>query len=225
MSTRRGGLVFIWSKSTANVSIARTINPKHLEHSKNRPETPANSKARSETSTEHEQVSEDADEDLGGVTKDGWIWSSGQLKKMSEKEIQEWELESELILLSILMCLCYSKVHLLDDRIQWFRAESEFERKQEALERKHAEFIFLCNSFKTQRDVWASLASSYSETPGHVAYAKEHSDMFQTLRADAEVKYEHCAIPFLRNSITDETITDWVDLWRREEDKHFVFDQ
>ncbi|KAJ3733429.1 hypothetical protein DFJ43DRAFT_1038631 [Lentinula guzmanii] len=55
-----------------------------------------------------------------GVDADGWIWSARRLKNMSLKEVEIWE--------------------DTNNRIQWFWAEADFERWQEQVETKHAEF-------------------------------------------------------------------------------------
>lgn len=112
----------------------------------------------------------------------------------------------------------------LDDRVQWFRAEADFERKQEMLESKHAEFERALRRFAWDRDTWATLSNKYSATPGHCAYAREHADMFESLRLDLEMKYSHGAIPFLSRRSTGETLASHVVQWRREEEKHLAFD-
>ncbi|KAJ3757151.1 hypothetical protein EV360DRAFT_84276 [Lentinula raphanica] len=139
--------------------------------------------------------------------KDGWIWHTGSLKHMSASELEKWEDKN--------------------DSVQWFRAEADMERWQEQLEIKHAEFLRLIASFKKHRDAWELLATQYSSrlTPGHTAYAKEHQDMFDSLRVDAEEKYRHCAIPFLRSRAPDQSLGDRIILWRREEEKLFKFDR
>ncbi|KAJ3765858.1 hypothetical protein FB446DRAFT_654653, partial [Lentinula raphanica] len=139
--------------------------------------------------------------------KDGWIWHTGSLKHMSASELEKWEDKN--------------------DSVQWFRAEADMERWQEQLEIKHAEFLRLIASFKKHRDAWELLATQYSSrlTPGHTAYAKEHQDMFDSLRVNAEEKYRHCAIPFLRSRAPDQSLGDRIILWRREEEKLFKFDR
>lgn len=113
----------------------------------------------------------------------------------------------------------------IDDRVQWFRAEADFERKQEMLESKHAEFERALRRFAWDRDTWATLSEGYSDTPGHRAYAREHSDMFESLRLDLEMKYNYGAIPFLSKRSSGETLASRVIQWRQEEEKHFDFDR
>ncbi|KAJ3717399.1 hypothetical protein C8R42DRAFT_724306 [Lentinula raphanica] len=139
--------------------------------------------------------------------KDGWIWHTGSLKHMNASELEKWEDKN--------------------DSVQWFRAEADMEQWQEQLEIKHAEFLRLIASFKKHCDAWELLATQYSSclTPGHTAYAKEHRDMFDSLRVDAEEKYRHCAIPFLRNRESAQSLGDRIILWRREEEKLFKFDR
>ncbi|KAJ3764993.1 hypothetical protein FB446DRAFT_834750 [Lentinula raphanica] len=137
--------------------------------------------------------------------KDGWIWYHGSLKNMSSEELEKWEDKS--------------------DSVQWFRAEADMERWQEQLEIKHAEFLRLIASFTKHRDAWDILVNDYSPTPGHRAYAQEHRDMFDSLRADAEEKYQHCALYFLLRRESGETLADRILQWRREEERIFKFDR
>ncbi|KAJ3792862.1 hypothetical protein GGU11DRAFT_760400 [Lentinula aff. detonsa] len=148
---------------------------------------------------------EEAEEDPVGVSADGWIWAAGRLSNMNEDKIREWE--------------------EISNRVQFFRAEADYETWQEELERKHADFVFLIGSFTKQRDDWAILAKNFSSTPGHVAYAKEHSNMFEALRADAGLKYKHCGIGFLVNTPLGEQLDRRIMAWRAQEEKHFAFDR
>ncbi|KAE9385203.1 hypothetical protein BT96DRAFT_950003, partial [Gymnopus androsaceus JB14] len=139
-----------------------------------------------------------------GVPPEGWIWSSGRLKNMSATEIEAWE--------------------ETNDRIQWFRAEADFERWQECVESLHAEFTRVIARFAKDRDSWATLATKYTPTAGHVAYAKEHADMFESLRVDAEMKFRHAQLDFLKTS-AGETLADRVLLWRANQETAFGFDR
>ncbi|KAJ3768299.1 hypothetical protein FB446DRAFT_792422 [Lentinula raphanica] len=141
-----------------------------------------------------------------GVDADGWIWSSGKMKNMSMKEIDLWE--------------------ETNNRIQWARAEADFERWQEEVEKKHGDFMRVIAASAYARDAWLELAQTpHASSPGHIAYAKEHSDMFESLRSDAQVKYEHCGIPGLRNIYKGGTLADNVSKWCQEEEKHFNFNR
>ena len=166
--------------------------------------------------TQTEQQSENP-----GVPPEGWIWSSGRLKNMSATEIEAWEETSTFILdwgpLQLTYCIT-------DDRIQWFRAEADFERWQECVESLHAEFTCVIARFTKDRDSWATLATKYSPTAGHVAYAKEHADMFESLRLDAEMKFRHAQLDFLKTS-AGETLADRVLLWRANQETAFGFDR
>lgn len=93
------------------------------------------------------------------------------------------------------------------------------------LESKHAEFERALRRFTWDRDTWATLSSDYSETPGHRAYAREHSDMFESLRLDLEMKYNHGGIPFLSKRDSGETLAGRIIQWRKEEEKHFSFNR
>ncbi|KAJ8096384.1 hypothetical protein PM082_011546 [Marasmius tenuissimus] len=149
---------------------------------------------------------EDKGKEKRGVTADGWIWCPRSTGKMNEEQIKHWA------------DIC--------DRVQWTRAEAAFERWQEQLERKHAEFMRCIASFASARDTWQTLSSEeYSSTPGHRAYAKEHSDMYETLRVDCETKYKACGIPILHNIPSGKTLSDQVALFREAENKYFTFDR
>ena len=66
------------------------------------------------------------------------------------------------------------------DRVQFFRAEAEYERVREELEFKHASFGNAIRFFAVKRDSWkASLCDGLG--PGHDAYARECADMFEAL--------------------------------------------
>ncbi|KAJ3712073.1 hypothetical protein C8R42DRAFT_728368 [Lentinula raphanica] len=145
------------------------------------------------------------DDNVSSERKDGWIWHTSSLKHMSASELEKWEDKN--------------------DSVQWFRAEADMERWQEQLEIKHAEFLWLIASFTTHRNAWESLAKSYSDSPGHLAYAREHQDMFDSLRVDAEEKYRQCALPFFRHRESGESLENRIMLWRREEEKLFKWDR
>ncbi|KIK51562.1 hypothetical protein GYMLUDRAFT_64775 [Collybiopsis luxurians FD-317 M1] len=146
-----------------------------------------------------------------GTVQEAPVMEVEEVGSISDKEIRLWEHESH----------GYS-----DNCIQWFHAEADFEHWQEQLEQKHVEFLLLAASFAALRDVWKVLASDqYSAMEAHVVYAKEHSDMYETLCVDVESKYECCGIPFLCKLLPEETIADKVLLWQQEEEKHFAFDQ
>lgn len=113
---------------------------------------------------------------------------------------------------------------MADDRIQWFRAEADFERWQERVESLHAEFTRMIDRFTKDRDSWASLATKHSTTAGHVAYAKEHADMFESLRLDAELKFKQVRLDFLTTSV-GETLADRVLLWRANQETAFRFNR
>lgn len=157
-----------------------------------------------------------------GVKKDGWIWGSRQMGNMSEKELQAWEQESMWFFLRHFISML--DWIATDNRVQFFRAESDLDRAQESIERKHVEFECVIRSFETQREVWRALARDYSSSPGHMAYANERVDMFNTLQEDAEDKYKSCAIAFLRER-SEETIVKRVVCWRKEEDKRVGVDR
>ncbi|KAJ3791868.1 hypothetical protein GGU11DRAFT_750925 [Lentinula aff. detonsa] len=139
-----------------------------------------------------------------GINADGWIWSAGRLKHMSMKEIEVWE--------------------ETNNRIQWARSEADFERWQEQLEVKHADFMRFIRYAAYARDVWFKLAQGpCSSSLGHIAYGREHSNMWESLCAEVEGRYNHCRIPGLWIVTKGKTFVDNVAQWRQEEEKHFSF--
>ena len=64
-----------------------------------------------------------------------------------------------------------------------------------------------------------------SLTAGHVAYAKEHADMYETLRRDCELKYEKCGIPVLHNIPDRKTLADQVLIFREQEERIFNYNR
>ncbi|KAE9388465.1 hypothetical protein BT96DRAFT_947596 [Gymnopus androsaceus JB14] len=78
------------------------------------------------------------------------------------------------------------------------------------------------NKCDSIQDAWGHLADNFSTSPGHVAYAKEHSNKYETLRMDAVMKYTHGSIPFLRKRPNEVTLSDQLLVWRSKENKHFI---
>lgn len=95
----------------------------------------------------------------------------------------------------------------------------------ERLEQKHADFERIIRRFAYDRDSWNRLAKEFSTSRGHVAYAIEHSDKYETLRVDAVKKYESGGIPFLRKRPDGVSLSNRLLSWRSEEDKVFNFDR
>ncbi|KAE9395260.1 hypothetical protein BT96DRAFT_997764 [Gymnopus androsaceus JB14] len=103
---------------------------------------------------------------------EGWIWKTGQLKNMKPDKIEAWE--------------------ETNDRVQWFRAEADFEHWQECLERKHADCDCALRRFAFEQDAWDTLAKEFAESPGHAAYACKHRDMFKSLHIN-QTKFDNVA--------------------------------
>ncbi|KAE9389521.1 hypothetical protein BT96DRAFT_1003160 [Gymnopus androsaceus JB14] len=153
--------------------------------------------AKASESDEHTPVS--SKNSMERPPSEGWIWKTGQLKNMKPEEIEAWE--------------------ETNDRVQWFRAEADFERWQECLKRKHAECDRALRRFAFKRDAWALLAKEFAESPGHGAYAREHRDIFESLRVDLQMKFDSVAVPILRPTSPSETIADRVLIWRTDHEK------
>ncbi|KAJ3801004.1 hypothetical protein GGU11DRAFT_753928 [Lentinula aff. detonsa] len=131
-----------------------------------------------------------------GVDADGWIWSAGRLKNMSLKEVEIWE-DTSMVFHSQTLQIARLIVQITG--YNGFRVtEAGFEWWQEQVKTKHAEFPCMIKSSTYSRNAWLKLAQEpHSSLPGHVAYAKEHSDMWESLQRDAEAKFKHCGIPGL----------------------------
>ncbi|KAK1215224.1 hypothetical protein PQX77_022175 [Marasmius sp. AFHP31] len=145
-------------------------------------------------------IEEDEDFESDPPTKDGWIWSGKALKEMTETEIEQWENTS--------------------DRVQFFRAEAEYERALEELEYKHGCFGNTIRYFFAKRDVWKSCLGK-GLGAGFEAYAREHADMFQALRLDAEAKFRICGITTLIDESNGKTLAERVIKFRKAEEEYF----
>lgn len=82
----------------------------------------------------------------------------------------------------------------------------------------------MIDRFTKDRDSWITLATKHSSTPGHVAYAKEHDDMFESLRMDAKMKFKQVRLDFLTTS-AGESLSDRVLLWRENQETAFAFNR
>ncbi|KAK1225394.1 hypothetical protein PQX77_011664 [Marasmius sp. AFHP31] len=119
---------------------------------------------------------------------------------MTQREMETWEEES--------------------DRVQFFRAEAEFERVREELEYKHSCFGNAIRYFAAKRDLWrSSLGKGMGN--GHEAYAREHAEMFEALRLDGEAKLRRCGVSILLDTSNGETLAERVTVFRKMEEKHF----
>ncbi|KAK1224325.1 hypothetical protein PQX77_012776 [Marasmius sp. AFHP31] len=134
------------------------------------------------------------------VKEDGWIWSYRALKRMNQKEVEAWEEES--------------------DKVQFFRAEAEYERVREELEYKHSCFGNVIRYHAAKRDLWRSCLGKGMGN-GHEAYAREHADMFEALRLDGEAKLQRCGVSILLDISNGETLAERVTVFREMEEKHF----
>ncbi|KAF4608969.1 hypothetical protein EYR40_001322 [Pleurotus pulmonarius] len=119
-------------------------------------------------------TSADAKEGKKKDRNEGWIWNTGGIGKLTEKELDEWSEEC--------------------DRVQWFRAEAEMLRWMEQHEMKLAEFLRTLRSFDTMAKAWASLAESDPQRPrwsaGHVAYARQKSMMYSTMLQEGSARLD-----------------------------------
>ncbi|KAL0059096.1 hypothetical protein AAF712_014197 [Marasmius tenuissimus] len=126
------------------------------------------------------------------------------LKRMDQKEVEAWEEES--------------------DKVQFFRAEAEYERVCEELEYKHSCFGNVIRYFAAKRDLWRSCLGK-SMGNGHEAYAREHTDMFEALRLDREAKLQRCGVSILLDTSNGKTLAERVRVFHEMEEKHFPCDR
>ncbi|KAJ7589693.1 hypothetical protein C8J56DRAFT_1049336 [Mycena floridula] len=78
---------------------------------------------------------------------------------------------------------------IICDRVQWFRAEADYERALEVWETRQAEFIRGIRYFKTLSTTWADIAKDSGEDAGKMAYAKQKSAMYARMHSDAEIAF------------------------------------
>lgn len=80
-------------------------------------------------------------------------------------------------------------------QVQWFRAEAEFFRWLEQLERKHFEFLRLIRSFEWNANLWR-LRSDYSDPDSAPqAFCSRQSDVYGALASDACTLFRKVAEP------------------------------
>ncbi|KAJ7236499.1 hypothetical protein C8J57DRAFT_1247744 [Mycena rebaudengoi] len=105
---------------------------------------------------------------LADQRPDGWLWTDvGRLGKLSESEMEEWSSEG--------------------DRVMWFRAEAEMQRWQEQHEQKLVELLRTSRSFGKMQSTWSELGDSHALTsPGHAAYARQKTAMYERRREEAQ---------------------------------------
>ncbi|KAJ7572142.1 hypothetical protein C8J56DRAFT_1035828, partial [Mycena floridula] len=101
--------------------------------------------------------------------EDGWIWNLAGKGVLSSDEMVVFEEES--------------------DRVQWFRAEADYERALEVWETRQAEFIRGIRYFKTLSTTWADIAKDSGEDAGKMAYTKQKSAMYARMHSDAEIAF------------------------------------
>lgn len=83
------------------------------------------------------------------------------------------------------------------DKVQWFRAEAEFLRWLEQLERKHFEFVRLIRSFQWYIRVWSDRELANSGNVGLSAFASRQVGVYNAMLDDAYRLFEGVADPKL----------------------------
>ncbi|KAF8195334.1 hypothetical protein K438DRAFT_1760990 [Mycena galopus ATCC 62051] len=97
---------------------------------------------------------------------EGLLWQLGKMGRLSQNEMDEWSSEG--------------------DRVQWFRAEAEMQQWQEQKEQKLVELLRTVRSFLKMQQVWTQLGNEHSSNqPGHAAYARQKTAMYQRRTEEA----------------------------------------
>ncbi|KAJ3966145.1 hypothetical protein EV361DRAFT_595678 [Lentinula raphanica] len=173
------------------------------------PNATATQMPRRQGPTKRNANSESVDDQGKGKSKEqriassnGWIWDT---LPMSYDGKDEWELDH--------------------DRVQFFRAEAEFERWREQLEIKHAELERCIRGFGYTQNVWtcASQDVMHSPTAGHVAYAKRRAAVEGQLQTRSQTGLIKHGLPALCNqsSVEQISIGERVLAWRANENARF----
>lgn len=81
--------------------------------------------------------------------------------------------------------------------MQWFRAEAEFFRWLEQLERRHFDFLRLIRSFARCAAWWDSRALEHPLLSGYRAFASRQARVYRDLREDALTLFQEGGHPFI----------------------------
>jgi hypothetical protein len=103
--------------------------------------------------------------------------------------------------------------------VQWFRAEAEYQRWQEQLEIKHAEFMRCVRSFGQMGKAWRSIANAQGLVgkPGHASFAKKQSALFSRLEMDCRKHYKEVGEKYFTDLPNGTTLAQRVMEFRDEE--------
>jgi hypothetical protein len=162
------------------------------------------------------------------------IWQKHPRKNMSIEEVKKFEVEGQY-LLGNLFC-CPQLVCILENRVQFARAEAEFLRWLEQVEIKHAEIERVFNYYKKMVSLWAQLAEraehtvhpcaspgEKAEAAGKAAYARRTAHhVWAGLTQRMEQRLKGLGISELRTCSDGNPLPDRIRAWRLKEiAKHF----
>lgn len=127
--------------------------------------------------------------------EDGWVWRPRR-SPFDGRNSSTLDEETEILWLQE------------TERVQWFRAEAEFLRWLEQLERKHFEFLRLLRSYEWSKNLWSRRASNCPPRSGFRAFASRLSDGYSQLLVDARDLFSRHVHPSLVPDATDiETLS------------------
>jgi hypothetical protein len=110
-----------------------------------------------------------------------------------------------------------------EDRVQFFRAEAEYERWREQLEIKHAEAHRCMRYFEYFNKVWLELAGA-AGSPAHAAYARRTASLYRELRTRVQKVLAAVGLDALSFLDGKRTLVDLVLAWRRSEEQQYFKD-
>jgi predicted RNA-binding Zn ribbon-like protein len=144
---------------------------------------------------------------------EGWLWHMSGKGKMTEKEMAKWEAKGNPHLhVELQMLMAF----ISGERVQWFHAEAEMQRWQEQVEQKLAELLRTIQSFNKMKETWTALSLTQpSNLPGHIAYAKKKTSMYESMESNCKKKLEGAGYKHLLSM--EDTLADYVDARRAEE--------
>jgi hypothetical protein len=133
---------------------------------------------------------------------------------------------------------CYiSKGFIIENRVQWFRCEAQFEHWKEEIEIKHAELHRGITYFGMMKEVWEAVGSKNgslaANAPGHTAkneylgakaYALRTAGMYQRLKKRMAEVLRDTGIELLKDIPKGKRLVDQVYAWRELEIReHFLY--
>lgn len=127
----------------------------------------------------------------GIAYEEGWVWRARRrpfgervgMHVSDDRDDEGWQEES--------------------DKVQWFRAEADFFRWLEQLERKHFEFVRLIGSFRWYVEIWTGRRQKSSGNAGLAAFASRQAAVYEAMLDDAYSLFRGVAHPKLVGDRSD----------------------